>query len=233
MTDCRLRVFTVCRNIQYWTDVKYRRADNSLPVSFTVSAWEWVYATNLSRLQGETREREREKQANGTWEKHTAILVPQRLSSYWGKIVSLRMLTNLRLANLRLTTAQQRTTGQNLPSDLYRLETFFWTFLFLKIMKHNKKFKLPEKLALPLCRLLCYLNDIRILSQINPIHFLLSYSLRFSKKPCLAHCQTQAGKETQWRHISLSLKWLRASSQNCAVCATPPRFWRDYSFQNY
>jgi hypothetical protein len=33
--------------------------------------------------------------------------------------VSLRMLTNLRLADLRLTTAQQRTTGQNLPSDLY------------------------------------------------------------------------------------------------------------------
>jgi hypothetical protein len=29
------------------------------------------------------------------------------------------MLTNLRLANLRLTTAQQRTTGQNLPADLY------------------------------------------------------------------------------------------------------------------
>jgi hypothetical protein len=34
--------------------------------------------------------------------------------------VSLRMLTNLRLADLRLTTAQQRTTGQNLPPDLYR-----------------------------------------------------------------------------------------------------------------
>jgi hypothetical protein len=29
------------------------------------------------------------------------------------------MLTNLRLADLRLTTAQQRTTGQNLPSELY------------------------------------------------------------------------------------------------------------------
>jgi hypothetical protein len=33
--------------------------------------------------------------------------------------VSLRVLTNLRLAYLRLTTAQQRTTGQNLPSGLY------------------------------------------------------------------------------------------------------------------
>jgi hypothetical protein len=33
--------------------------------------------------------------------------------------VSLRMLTNLRLADLRLITAQQRTSGQNLPSDLY------------------------------------------------------------------------------------------------------------------
>jgi hypothetical protein len=33
--------------------------------------------------------------------------------------VSLRMLTNLRLPDLRLTPAQQRTTGQDLPSDLY------------------------------------------------------------------------------------------------------------------
>jgi hypothetical protein len=31
-------------------------------VSFTVGAWEWVYATNLSRPQRETRERERERQ---------------------------------------------------------------------------------------------------------------------------------------------------------------------------
>jgi hypothetical protein len=29
------------------------------------------------------------------------------------------MLTNLRLADLRLTTVQQRSTGQNLPSDIY------------------------------------------------------------------------------------------------------------------
>jgi hypothetical protein len=34
--------------------------------------------------------------------------------------MSLRMLTNVRLADLRLTTAQQRTTGQNLPSEVYR-----------------------------------------------------------------------------------------------------------------
>jgi hypothetical protein len=49
----------------------YRHADNSRPVSITVSAWERVYAMKLSRLQRETREREREKQANGTWQKHT------------------------------------------------------------------------------------------------------------------------------------------------------------------
>jgi hypothetical protein len=52
----------------------YRRADYEYfpPVS-TVSAREWIYATNLSRPQRETRERrrEREKKANGTWEKHT------------------------------------------------------------------------------------------------------------------------------------------------------------------
>jgi hypothetical protein len=29
------------------------------------------------------------------------------------------MLTNLRFSDLRLTTAQQRTTGQNLPSEVY------------------------------------------------------------------------------------------------------------------
>jgi hypothetical protein len=37
--------------------------------------------------------------------------------------VSLRMLTNLWLSDLRLTTAQWRSTGQNLPSDLYMFET--------------------------------------------------------------------------------------------------------------
>jgi hypothetical protein len=94
----------------------FRSAENSWPVSFTVSAWEWVYATNLSRL-----ERKISKWHMG--ETHSVltavILLPQRLSCYWGKIVSLRMLTNLRHADLRLTTAQQRITGQNLPSDLY------------------------------------------------------------------------------------------------------------------
>jgi hypothetical protein len=33
--------------------------------------------------------------------------------------VSLRMLAHLRLAELRMATAQQRSTGHNLPSDLY------------------------------------------------------------------------------------------------------------------
>jgi hypothetical protein len=53
----------------------------------------------------------------------TAILLPQRLSWCWGKIVSLRMHTNLRLVDLRLTTVQQRSTGQNLPSILYKLRS--------------------------------------------------------------------------------------------------------------
>jgi hypothetical protein len=74
----------------------YRRADNSRPVS-TVSAWEWVYATSLCRLQRETRERETSKRLVG--EAHsvlvTAILLPQHVSCYWGKIVSLRMLADL------------------------------------------------------------------------------------------------------------------------------------------
>jgi hypothetical protein len=49
----------------------------------------------------------------------TAILIPQSLSCYWGKILSLRMISYLRLNDLRLTTAHQRSTGQNLPSLVY------------------------------------------------------------------------------------------------------------------
>jgi hypothetical protein len=47
----------------------YSRADNSWPVSFADCAWEWVYATNLSRLQ---RERERNKET--ACARSTAIL---------------------------------------------------------------------------------------------------------------------------------------------------------------
>jgi hypothetical protein len=39
--------------------------------------------------------------------------------------VSLRMLTTLMLADLRLTTAQQRSISQNLPSDLYVAERVY------------------------------------------------------------------------------------------------------------
>jgi hypothetical protein len=83
----------------------YRHDDISRPVSFTVSAWDWVYAANLSRLQREKRERQRERKTSKrhVGEAHSVlILLPQRLSCYRGKIVSLRMLTNLRLADLRL-----------------------------------------------------------------------------------------------------------------------------------
>jgi hypothetical protein len=93
----------------------YRRADNSWPVSFTVSAWEWVYATNISRLQRETSKRHVGEAYSVLT---TAILLPQHLSCYRGRIVWLRMLTNVRLADVRLATAQQRSTGQNLPSGL-------------------------------------------------------------------------------------------------------------------
>jgi hypothetical protein len=91
------------------TAICYKRADNSRPVSFTVSAWDWVYTTKLISSAGRKSKRH-------VGEEHsvliTAILLPQRLSCYWGKIVSLRILTNLRLADMRLTTAQHRSTGQ-------------------------------------------------------------------------------------------------------------------------
>jgi hypothetical protein len=87
--------------------------------------WYKVLTRHLPCLQ---REKERETSKRHVGEAHSvltrAILLPQRLSCYWGKIVSLRMLTNLRLADLRLTTAQQRSTGQNLPSDLYHWGPF-------------------------------------------------------------------------------------------------------------
>jgi hypothetical protein len=84
---------------------RYRRADNFRPVSITVSAWEWVYATNLSRLQRETRERSKRHVGKEHSVLTTAILLP---CCYWGKIVSLR-------------TAQQGSAGQNLPSVLYNV----------------------------------------------------------------------------------------------------------------
>jgi hypothetical protein len=50
--------------------------------------------------------------------------------------MTLRMLTNLRLADLRLTTAQQRSTGQNLPSELYHLcLVYVWNSQFLMLHK--------------------------------------------------------------------------------------------------
>jgi hypothetical protein len=49
------------------------------------------------------------------------------------------MLSNLRLVDLRLPTAQQRSTGQNLPSDLYTFrmvsETLYEKILNLLIVK--------------------------------------------------------------------------------------------------
>jgi hypothetical protein len=102
-----------------------RAVDNFRLVSFTVSTWEWVYATNLSLLQRETREGERDRETSKRHveEAHsilrTAILLPQRLRWYWGKIISLRMLSNLRLTDLLVTIAQQTSTVQNLPSGLY------------------------------------------------------------------------------------------------------------------
>jgi hypothetical protein len=94
-----------------------------------------IFGPSLSALERESmlrtylvcRENQEGKRERETSERHegeahsvltTAILLPQRLSCYWGKIVSLRILTNLTLSDLRLTTAQLRSTGQNLPSDL-------------------------------------------------------------------------------------------------------------------
>jgi hypothetical protein len=111
-----------------WPRAGYRRADNSRPVSSTVSAWEWVYATNLSRLQRETKDREREKLANGTWEKHT-VYWQQR--SYY---LNVRVATEatwchcscspiLGSQNCVWPLRNREPTGQNLPSDLYFLVT--------------------------------------------------------------------------------------------------------------
>jgi hypothetical protein len=67
---------------------------------------------------------ERNKQmVHGRSTQYTNISDPNTLTSelLLRQIVSLRMLTNLKLADLRQTTAQQRTTGQDLQSDLYNI----------------------------------------------------------------------------------------------------------------
>jgi hypothetical protein len=64
----------------------------SLSAHESASLLQWVYATNLSRLQRETRETESERETSkrpvGEADSVliTAILLPQHLSCYWGKI---------------------------------------------------------------------------------------------------------------------------------------------------
>jgi hypothetical protein len=53
--------------------------------------------------------------------------------------VLLRMLTNLRLADTRQTTAHQRSTGQNRPSHLYTCVVFYGVCNCLGITEHCLK----------------------------------------------------------------------------------------------
>jgi hypothetical protein len=92
---------------------------------------ESMLGTYLVCREKQERERERERGKKRGRNKQTARGRSTQCTYYqrsyylnvwvvnWGKIMSLRMLTNLRLAGLRLTTAQQRSSGQNLPSDVY------------------------------------------------------------------------------------------------------------------
>jgi hypothetical protein len=83
---------------------------------------ESMLRTYLACREKQEREREREKQTKcgrSTQCTNTSDPLLPCVSCYWGKTVSLCMLINLRLADLNLTTAQQRSTGQNLLSDLY------------------------------------------------------------------------------------------------------------------
>jgi hypothetical protein len=93
----------------------------------------------ISSADRNYRERERGREREG-WNKQparkseahgvltTAILLPQRLSCRPGKIVSLRMLTDLRLADSRLTTAQQQLfyANRNFITLLNRLRYFIY-----------------------------------------------------------------------------------------------------------
>jgi hypothetical protein len=139
-----------------WT---YRSADNSRPVSFTVRAWKWVYATNLPRLQTETSKRNVGKAHSALI---TAILLPQHLSCYWGKIVSLRMLTNLRFADLGLPTAQQRYTGKNLPSDLSKCLKLPWQRKLL-LVGHKLLYwaRNDRGLRYSVCSRICYVKHLK------------------------------------------------------------------------
>jgi hypothetical protein len=81
----------------------YYCADISWPVSFTVSAWERVYATNCRENIRRLAAGKQLARGNSTqYILITAILLAQRLTSYWGNIVSLRMLMNLGVRPLRI-----------------------------------------------------------------------------------------------------------------------------------
>jgi hypothetical protein len=61
----------------------------------------------------------REKQADGAWEKCTnSDPIPSTSELLLRQNSVTAHASNLRLADLRLTTAQKNSTGQNLPSDL-------------------------------------------------------------------------------------------------------------------
>jgi hypothetical protein len=104
--------------------IKYRHPDNSRPVSFTVSAWDWVYATNLYRLR---RERETSKRHVG--EAHcvltTAILLPQcelllRQNSHGTRspilgFADLRLTTPAKISRTTYTLYGQRANSTHIP----------------------------------------------------------------------------------------------------------------------
>jgi hypothetical protein len=94
------------------------------------------YATNLFRMQRERRERESERTTSKrlVGEAYsiltTAIPLPQRLSWYWGKIVSLRMLIIFKLSDL----------SDHCATEIHRPKSTFRPILSLTEISSGKYF---------------------------------------------------------------------------------------------
>jgi hypothetical protein len=113
----------------FWESI-YRRADKFWAVPFTVSPWEWVYAKNSPRLERETRERDTSKRHVG---KHSllisAILLPQHLRCYWGKIKSQSYITTDSLS-ASPSWYQAPTWDPGPIFSHFLFDYFFWQLIF-------------------------------------------------------------------------------------------------------
>jgi hypothetical protein len=149
----------------------YYCADISWPVSFTLSAWERVCATNCR--ENIRRLAAGKQLARGNSTQHlliTAILLAQRLTSYWGNIVSLRMLINLKLANLASDyyaseIHRPKSTVPAIKLSQNHVEVDRLTTLFQSLLKVPASFVFKDGVRTQGCRRSSNENAVSLLSR--------------------------------------------------------------------